>query len=53
MNEKLLSATRVESKFLNQKISDLKKELNLSEETLQRFEDKIVKKHQKIEKLVE
>ena len=36
-----------------EKIQDLKKELNISEETLQRFEDKILKKHQKIEKLVE
>ena len=45
LKEKLLSASRIESKWINSKISELHRKKNRLEDEIYKYEDQISKKH--------
>lgn len=53
LNEKLLSATRIESRWINQRIQELDRKKHMLQEVILKYDDQIARKHQKIEKIVE
>jgi len=53
LNEKLLNATRIESRWINQRIHELMKKKNRLQEEILKYDDLIARKQQKIEKIVE
>ena len=53
LQEKLLSASRTESKWINNRIYELQKTKNKMQNEQARFDELISKKHQKIEKVME
>ena len=53
LQEKLLSASRTESKWINNRIYELQKTKNKMQNEQARFDELIAKKHQKIDKVME
>lgn len=53
LSEKLLSSTRTESRWIHQRIQDLNRKKNSFDEEIYKFDDLIVRKQKKIEKIVE
>jgi len=49
----LLNATRIESRWINQRIQELHRKKNRLQEEIQKYDDQIARKLQKIEKIVE